>query len=563
MRFRRSHRFRNVLASLALLTALPVGPRLAVGSETASGGPAFVDVAEPAGIHFVHRKPVFDSRLAKIMPWIASLNAGVAVGDYDGDGDEDIYFLTSERGFPNALYRNEGDFKFVEVGVKSGVAGVNQDTASMDAVFADLDNDGDQDVFIARYGRNQLLVNNGGRFTEAGAAAGITQPGNANAVIAFDLENDGWLDLLVGNYFDAIDLWNLPSTRILPANFETARNGGADRFYHNNKDGTFSEIAKQLGVDDTGWTLALGAGDLDGDGDSDVYVANDYGEDVLYRNNGDGTLKNVTRQATGGDFAAGMNVDMGDYDGDGDLDIYVTNIANGAIRQGNMLWSNEGDLVFADLAQETGSWDGGWGWGAKFFDFDNDGDLDIYTANGFVSTGKVDIFKSSQQLYRHLAKEDISDLRQWPDMREYSMSGFERNRLFRNDGGKFREVAGENGVDSTLDGRGVAIADLDGDGNQDMVVTNCGGAPHVYRNRGPGGRSWLEVELAGTTSNRDAIGARIEVSAGGIRQIREIDGGNSFSAKSSRVMHFGLGDRDAADEIRIRWPSGKKLVLRG
>jgi len=551
-------RSRPLLAGLALLAALPIRTGLSAGGE-----PAFVDVAQQAGIRFVHRKPVFDSRLAKIMPWIASLNAGVAVGDFDGDGDDDIYFLTSGRGFPNALYRNDGGFTFVEVGAASGVADLNQDAASMDAVFADVDNDGDQDLFIAGFGRNRLLINDGGRFIEAGAAAGFTQPGNAAAVIALDLENDGWLDLLVGNYFDAIDLWNIPSTSILPSNFETARNGGANRFYHNNGNGTFSETAKRAGLDDTGWTLDLGAGDLDGDGDLDIYVANDYGVDVLYRNNGDGTVKDVTRQATGGDFSAGMNVEMGDYDGDGDLDIYVTNITNQVIRQGNMLWSNAGDLVFADVAQETGTWDGGWGWGAKFFDFDNDGDLDLYTANGFVSTGGVDIFQSSKQLYRELAAEDIGDLRKWPDMREYSMSGSERKRLFRNDGGKFRDVAKENGVAALEDGRGVAIADFDGDGNEDMVVTNCGGAPHLYRNRGPGNRSWLEAELTGTRSNRDAIGARIEVWSGGVRQIREVDGGNGFSAQSSHVMHFGLGDREQVDEVRIRWPSGRKLVLRG
>jgi hypothetical protein len=553
---------RSVLGSLALLAALPLQPARAADAGQASE-PAFVEVAKQSGIHFVHRKAVFDSRLAKIMPWISSLNAGVAIGDFDGDGDMDIYFLTSERGFPNELYRNDGNFTFVEVGEASGVARVNQDIASMDAIFVDVDNDGDQDLFIAGYGGNKLLINDGaGHFTEAPATAGITQKDNAAAVIAFDLDNDGRLDFMVGNYFDSVDLWNIPTTTILPSSFERARNGGPKRFYHNNGNGTFSEIAKRVGLDDTGWTLALGAGDLDGDGDLDVYVANDYGEDVLYRNNGDGTMTNVTRQATGGDFAAGMNVEMGDIDGDGDLDIYVTNVTNEAIRQGNMLWVNEGDLVFVDKAKETGTWDGGWGWGAKFLDFDNDGDLDIYTVNGYVSAGPIDLFRSSKGLYRQLTAEDTSDLRQWPDMRGYSMSGFEHKRLFRNDGGKFREVAKENGVDSILDGRGVAIADLDGDGNEDMVVTNSGGPPLVYRNRGVGHRSWLEVELVGTTSNRDAIGARIEVVSGGKLQVREVDGGNGFSGKSSRIMHIGLGDREHVEELRIRWPSGKKDVFR-
>jgi len=548
-----------MVPALVLLFALQA---MAADAVQPAACPArlFREVTEEAGIHFVHHKPIFDSRLEKIMSWMGSINAGVAVADYDGDGDPDIYLLNSLQGFPNALYRNDGNFKFVEVGRKSGIGNVNdKDGVSMDAYFADFDNDGAQDLVLAAYGRTRLFRNEGGTFAEVGGKAGVAPVGNASSVAVFDYDDDGWLDLMVGNYYADFDLWHLTTTKILQTDFQNARNGGKKRLYHNNHDGTFTEVSEKAGIADTGWTLDIGTGDLDDDGYMDVYVANDFGTDVLYRNNRNGTFTDVTAEATGGDHDAGMNAEIGDFNNDGRLDVYVTNITDEFMQQGNMLWENQGNMVFSNAARRTGTADGGWGWGAKLFDFDNDGDLDIFTVNGFVSDGPLDIF-------RHpgiLNTRDVSDAAIWPDMRGVSLSGYEKKRLFRNDGDRFTEIAQQAGLDSLRDGRGVAVADFSGDGALDVLVGNCGSGPQLYRNEGAGAKPWIEVELVGTVSNRDAIGARLTLTAGGRKQIREIDGGNGFSAQSSRVVHFGLGASEQVDQLEVRWPSGKRQVYKG
>lgn len=522
-------------------------------------GHQFTEISRAAGIDWSHHRSEFDPRLAKIMSWMGSIHAGCAIADFDGDGDQDLYFLDSLAGEPNVLYRNDGGLRFTEVGAEVGLAELNDaEGVSMDAVFVDVDRDGDQDLVIAGYGRNRLLLNERGRFTEA-PRSGLEHSGNAAAVIAFDLDGDGLLEVMVGNYFDDYDLWEIPHTKILQTSFETARNGGRDLLYRNLGGGRFTEIGAAMGVDDPGWTLALGAGDLDGDGDPDVYVANDFGPDIVYRNDG-GKLVDVTAEATGPpDKSAGMNVDMGDYDNDGLLDVYVTNIVNNIIHQGNMLWRNLGGMKFLDVAVPTESSDGGWGWGAKFFDYDNDGDLDIYTVTGYVSAGPVDIFRGPGTLNRG----DVSDVKVWPDMRGLSLSGYEPSRLFRNDVLRFSEIASAAGVASKADGRGVAVGDLDHDGAVDLLVCNSGSSPELYRNEAGRGRPWLAVELAGTASNADGIGARVTVESGGRRQIRELDGGNGYSAQSSKVLHFGLGDAAAAtvDRVEVRWPSGARQVF--
>jgi len=548
---------RRLLGGLAL-AALSLA---AAGAALAAEGRQrpFTEVSREAGIDWVHHPAIFDDKLSHIMSWMNRIHAGCAVADFDGDGDDDIYFLDSLAGEPNVLYRNDGDFRFVEVGREVGVADLNAvGQASMDAIFVDVDNDRDQDLVVAAYGHSRLLLNRGGHFEEVTDRAGVGQQGNAAAVVALDVDNDGWLDLMVGHYFGDVDLWNIPHPKILQTNFETARNGGPNRFYRNRGDGTFEEKAQELGLDDTGWTLALGTGDLDDDGDVDLYLANDFGPDRVYRNDG-GKLVDVTEQATGApDRSAGMNVDVGDYDNDGDLDVYVTNILNQMLPQGNMLWQNQGEMRFVDVAVPTGSIDGGWGWGAKFFDFDHDGDLDLYTVNGYVSDGPVDIFRRGSQLNRG----NVSDIRGWPDMRGLSLSGYETSRLFRNDGLNFTDIARFAGVGSQADGRGVAVSDFDRDGDPDLLVSNSGSAPELYRNEVGHDRPWLQVELVGSESNADAIGARVTVVAGGERQVREVSGGNGYSAQSSKVLHFGLAGAESVDQLEVRWPSGKRQLFR-
>jgi hypothetical protein len=436
----------------------------------------------------------------------------------------------------------------------------------MDPIFGDIDNDGDQDLFVACYGKSKLFRNDNGRFKDITSEAGLDAWGNASCAVFIDYNNDGLIDILEGNYFDrSTNLWNISSTRILPQNFVRARNGGGLLLYRNDGNNRFTDVTAQAGLQSSGWTLDIGCGDIDNDGDQDVYVANDYGEDLVYRNNGNGTFTNITRQSTGGDFDAGMNVDFGDYDNDGYLDIYVTNITSGAIRQGNMLWRNMGDTTFINLAQETSCWDGGWAWCAKFLDFDNDGRLDIFNVNGYVTAGPTDLFAGSRigEFFERLSAADISDVSSWPDMRGFSISAHESDRLFKNNGTSFQQIAESAGVANSGDGRGIALADFDRDGDLDIFVTNCGQAAALYRNdEGSSSGRWLEVLLTGTRSNRDAIGSRLVARAGDLTQIREVDGGNGFSSQSSRVVHFGLADHKSVDSLEIRWPSGARQLLK-
>lgn len=522
----------------------------------------FEEIAPAAGLDVAHAKPDLDRRFGNIMNWLASIGAAAAAADYDGDGDIDLYVTDSRSGRPNRLYRNDGGFRFTEVGAGAGVARVNQTSGtSMDAVFGDIDNDADLDLYVVKWGCNVLFRNDGGMFTDITRASGTRDCGNGNAATFVDYDLDGDLDILVGNYFKPGDLWRSDTFRIMHDGFETSRNGGANVLYRNNGDGTFTDVAPALGVDDTGWTLDVGCADLDNDGDPDCYVANDFGDDRLYRNDGRGGFADVTLGAKGTDTRKGMNVDFGDYDNDGLLDIYVTNITTVEyLREGNMLWRNQGDGTFTDVARPAEAFDGGWGWCGRFLDFDNDGDLDIFTVNGFVSAGEGDYWYDLASMAT-TPDLDITDTRNWPAMGERTFSGYEPSRLFRNDGTVFFEVAEREGIDDRLDGRGIAVADFDGDGWLDLYVANQDARPLLYRNRGLPARRWIGFDLRMTGGNTGAVGARVTVRSGDLTQIREVDGGSGFASQSSPILHFGLGERTQVDEATIRWPDGGVEVL--
>ncbi len=536
----------------------PFPAAVGAGARPLPEGPVFVDVTDAAGIDHTHHKPELDPRLGNIMPWMASVGAAVAAADYDGDGDIDLYATDSRTGYPNYLYRNDGGFRFTEVAGEAGVARVNDDRGtSMDAVFGDVDNDGDLDLYVVKWGCNVLFRNDGdGSFTDVTERAGVGDCGNGNAALFIDHDLDGDLDLMVGNYFQNVDLWNLSTTRIMHDSFETARNAGPNLFYRNNGDGSFTEIAEILGLNDTGWTLDIGCGDIDNDGDQDCYIANDFGGDSLFRNEGDGTFLNITAQAIGVDTKKGMNVDFGDYNNDGFLDIYVTNITTlEYLREGNMLWHNMRDGTFVDVGYPTESDDGGWGWAGKFLDYDNDGRLDIFTVNGFVSAGE-ETYWFDLATMATTPDLDTSDSRNWPTMGDRSFSGYEPFRLFRNEDFIFVERAAEAGVADTRDGRGIAVADFDEDGWLDLFVATQGDRPVLYRNQGRRGHHWIAFDLRQTGRNTRAIGARVTVRAGELTQIREIDGGNGYASQSSTRLHFGLGPRQRIDEVIVRWPDG-------
>ncbi len=533
-----------------------------------AAGSAFAEVTLEAGIGHRHQKPALDTRVDNIMPWLTSVGAAAAAGDYDGDGWIDLYVTNSSKGQPNWLYRNNGDGTFTDVAGAAGVAAANDENGvGMDCIWADLDNDRRLDLYIVRWGRDLIYRNNGdGTFTDVTAAwiPGGTPWANGNAVIALDYDRDGRLDLYVGNYFREVDLWHLDTTLIMHDSFEVARNAGRNFLYHQRPDGKFEEVAARLGVDDPGWTLAVGSADVDNDGWPDLYVANDFGPDKLFLNDGSGGFVDVSAAAIGRDTRKGMNVDFGDFNNDGWLDIYVTNITTAEyLKEGNMLWRNNGPdgsglTRFMDISPESHTYNGGWGWGAKFFDYDNDGDLDLFSANGFISAGEGSYWYDLAS-WSVLGK-DPADALNWPTIGDRSFSGYEPFRLWRNEGFEsFTEVAAEAGVDSVRDGRGVVCFDYDNDGDLDLYVANQGQPPHLYQNRSAPAAHWLSLRLhadpaSGVTA--DAIGTRVTVVSGGVTRIRERDGGNGYAGQSDPRLHFGLGRQGRVDLVEVRWPDG-------
>ena len=327
----------------------------------------------------------------------------------------------------------------------------------------------------------------------------------------------------------------------------------------------FTDVTDAAGLGaHTGWSLDLGHADVDLDGDQDLFVASDFGTDRLFANQGDGTFTDATAAAMGIDTKKGMNADWADFDNDGLFDLFVTNITDEYMREGNFLWHNDGDLSFTDVSQETGTYDTGWGWAGKFFDYDNDGWLDLYVANGWVSGGPDNYVLDIFQLIVD-PDADLADARNWPPMGDKTLSGYQRNVLFHNQGGTlFRDEARRHGLDSIADARGIAVADFDGDGRMDLFVTNAGAEPGLYRNVAPPQAHWLELVLEGAGANRRAIGARVTVRSGGdppLVQTRFVNGGNGFAAQSTRRIHVGLGAATAAERIEIVWPSGRRQVF--
>ncbi|HEX4278409.1 MAG TPA: CRTAC1 family protein [Bryobacteraceae bacterium] len=543
-----------------------------VGGETVAQS-WFQDVTKSAGINAKHSNRVFDNPYAKIMAGYTALGASATVADYDGDGYDDVYVTDSKLGGKNHLYHNNHDFTFTDVAEAAGVANSNDEKdAVADSLWFDFNNDGRPDLLVVRFGHNQLFQNMGnGKFKDVSKQAGIDGYKNAITAIAFDYDRDGKLDLFVGAYFQPIDIFKPDSPRFFPESFETANNGGGVTVYHNNGNGTFTDVTEKVGLGTrdgngkfhhlSGWTLDLGHADADNDGFDDLYVACDFGTDRFFHNNGDGTFSDITEKAIGIDTKKGMNVDWGDFDNDGLLDIYVTNITDDYMREGNFLWHNNGNLTFSDVSRETGTSETGWGWGSKFFDYDNDGWLDLYVTNGWVSAGK-DSYVPDVFTMVTTPNIDFADARNWPPMGNKSLSGYEKKRLFHNEKGQiFKDEARRHGVDSIRDGRGVAIADFDNDGRLDMFVANANGEPFLYRNTEPTANHWVQFALEGTKSNKTAVGAQVRLTANGMTRLQFISGGNSFAGQSSSRVHFGLGEATKVDQIEVRWPAGEHEVF--
>jgi hypothetical protein len=530
------------------------------------------EVSHAAGINFVHQAPTLDPKLNGIMPEVASMGASVSIVDFDRDGWPDIYVTNSKQGSKNALYRNMHDGTFKDVAPELGIADVNQPGTgvSMGAVWGDYDNDGYEDLFLIKWGRPELYHNDHGHgFTRVSEQAGLPPWINANTAVWFDYDGDGLLDLFVGGYYaEDIDLWHLNTTRIMPDSFEYAKNGGRKYLFHNLGNGKFEEVSAKLGINCRRWALAASAADLRGTGHPDLFIANDYGVSELYLN--DGKRFREAGEQTGVGFApkSGMNVAFGDILNQGRYSVYVSNISEeGILIQGNNLWVPKdgatGDgLKFENLARDLGVEQGGWSFGAQFGDLNNDGTLDLYLTNGYVSLDRNLSYWYDFSKVAGGNSTIIGDARNWPAMDNRSLSGYQQKHVWMNDGaGKFVDVAQAVGVTDTYDGRAVAFADLWNRGVLDVVVANQRGPLLVYKNTVSPDNKWIEFELEGAKSNRSAIGAEITLFWNGQHQVQEVSGGSGFSAQNQRRLHFGVGKNPQIEKAVIRWPSGAIQTL--
>ena len=528
----------------------------------------FQEVARASGVNFVHHAPTLDHRLDHIMPQVASMGAAVSVVDFNRDGWADLYVTNSGEGTRNALFRNNGDGTFTDVAEQMGIADLNQigTGVSMGSVWGDYDNDGYEDLFLYKWGKPELFHNDAGKkFTRVTEKAGLPSWVNANTAVWFDYDRDGRLDLFLGGYYsEDVDLWHLKNTKMMPESFEYAKNGGRKYLFHNLGDGSFEEVSQKLGIDTRRWALAATAADLRGTGSQDLFIANDYGISELFFND-DKQFREVGKD-TGVGFSpkSGMNASVGDVLNQGRYAIYVSNISEeGVLIQGNNLWvprdgTSGESLKYDNLARAMDVEMGGWSFGAQFGDLNNDGTLDLYLVNGYVSADRNTNYWYDFSKIAGGNSKIISDAAYWPAMDGRSLSGYQRKKLWLNDGaGKFVDVAQAVGASDVFDGRAVALVDLWNRGVLDVVVANQRGPLLIYKNNVTPENKWIDFDLEGTASNRSAIGAEVRLFWNGHQQVQQVSGGSGFCSQNQRRLHFGLGKNPQIEKAEIRWPSGK------
>jgi hypothetical protein len=559
------------------------GAPSAAAADTAGARYGFrlIESAHASGIDFRHEGPTLDPKLSHIMPQVASMGAAVAIADVDADGHADFYVTNSREGSKNRLYRNRGDGSFEEVADRFGVADINQPGTgvSMGSVFGDYDNDGFEDLFLYKWGRPELFRNEQGqRFSRVTETAGLVPWANINTAIWLDYDRDGRLDLFLGGYYsERLNLWSLIDTKIMPESFEYANNGGRKYLYRNLGQGRFEDVSANAGLTSTRWALAAVAADLRGSGYPDLFIANDYGVSELFINER-GRFREVGREAGVG-YApkSGMNASTGDVLNQGKIAIYVSNISEeGILLQGNNLWVPSGESggvpTYENMARAMGIDLGGWSFGAQFGDLNNDGFLDLYLVNGYVSASRDESYWYDFSKVAGGHEVIIKDAANWPAMGARSLAGYQPKRVWINDGSAgFVEVAQVVGVTDRYDGRAVALADFAGRGALDVVVANQRGPLLLYKNEVAPARQWIAFDLVGGCrddkapagcSNRSAVGAQVEVFWNGRRQLQEVSGGSGFCAQNQRRLHFGLGQHGSVERVVIRWPSGRTQELR-
>ena len=538
---------REVVAEAEESTPMPAEVQVRFIDDTESAGLSYVqhEKNEPPECLFDNLTRETEAEQRGTLCDAERMTGGAAAGDFDGDGKIDL-IVTRLDGY-DLLFRNMGDGRFVDVSASAGLA--RWDLASNGAAWGDIDNDGDLDLFITTVGdtRHYLFINDGGgEFTEAAVERGAAVD-SGDRRIGFsasfgDYDRDGYLDLHVPE-------WR-PSQLVgqAQAGVVLLRNRGADA------PGYFEDVTEAAGVVMEGvvsqtqdqlttGTFAFGSTfvDLDDDGWPDLAIASDFGTSRLFWNNGDGTFSDGTLEARVGTAHNAMGTTFGDYDADGDLDWFVTSIyeirtgspgtGEPGVKDGNRLFRNEGGRRFVDATDDAGVRNGSWGWGAAFFDADNDGDLDLTMTNGMEM-----------------------------------MPGYEADamRYWENNGvGVFRSRSTEVGLDDIEDGKGLLVFDADADGDLDVFVVNNAAPPRFYRNQSTAAGAWLRITLEGTKSNRQGLGARVFVKAEGLpEQIREMGVSSHFLGQSESELHFGLGAADQAVVI-VQWPaSGVVTTLR-
>jgi enediyne biosynthesis protein E4 len=513
-----------------------------IAQNLPSAGIQLTNVTESAGIKFKHFKGNKGISINR-----EEFGPGVCVADFDGDGWQDIYFVNGRDLYDrsisvtNALYRNNQDGTFTDVTEKAGVPGTGY---GLGCVWGDFDNDGYPDLFVTQYGKNVLYHNNGdGTFADVTDKAGVggLESGAFHSGATFlDYDRDGWPDLYVGSYVDLGDKRYCKLGDVLSSCAPSEYRGSPDALYHNNHDGTFTNVTRAAGIyQPLGKNLSVEAGDYDNDGWPDLFVANDGLNAYLYHNEHNGTFKEIGL-STGmavtsrGTVMAAMCISLGDYDNDGQLDLYISDFQ----RSSDHLWHNDGKGFFDEVSDEAGitqSTRDVLSFGGGFVDYDNDGLLDIFIANGHVYPEVEQATPGTR--YRQI------------------------NSLFHNEsGGKFAEVSkvSGDGFQTPHAARGAAFVDFDNDGFVDVVVANNGDPPLLLHNSGGNGNNFLNFKLIGKKSNRDAMGARIHVVSGTASQIREIAGGGSYLSQSDLRANFGLGRAKRAELVEIAWPSGQK-----
>ena len=518
----------------------------------------FTDIAPSAGITFRHT----NGKTGRYY-FLETVASGGGFIDYDGDGDLDLYLLNGtaipgfepDRPLSSILYRNEGDGSFTDVTDQTGVGNVGG--YGMGMAVADYDNDDDDDLFVTNYGENILYRNEGdGSFRDVTGQARLSVPQNptfSTSAAFLDYDRDGHLDLYVCVYVEFSFDTNKRCSRDGIQSYcgPDIYEGVADLLYRNNGDGTFSDVSTEAGIaNPNGKGLGVVSGDYDGDGWTDIFVANDLTPDFLYRNNGDGTFTDQALLAgvaygEDGVARAGMGVDFGDYDRSGSPDIYVTNFS----LEPNSLHRNNGNGTFTETTFGAGVGNPTLlylGFGTAFKDFDHDGWLDLFAANGHV-IDNISLF-------------------------DPTISYTQTNQVFRNEGdGRFTDVSDRAGAPFQVERvhRGAAFGDVDNDGDVDILVTTVNDVPLLLRNDGigglggSGGSASLLVTTEGVRSNRNGIGARVTVVTDDERQRREIRSGYSYLAANDLRAHFGLGAYNRADSVIVDWPGGSRDVATG